>query len=197
MLRTRVLAVVVLGLVVPAGFADDLVRVDGSNTQYPAAVETKIGEKPVKLVLTGASLRKKYFFNVYTVGSYVQQGTAVRSPEELAAADVPKQLHLVMERELDGKTMADAFREAVRLNYPPGTFDQELDTLAAFLQATAVKKGDHVWLTHIPGVGFQGRLGDQKQLLIRNPRFSRAIWDIYLGRNNLGDAIKQGLISRL
>ncbi len=197
MFRMQLLTVAVFGLFVPAGLAEDLVGVEGSGTQYPARVESKVGNQPVKMVLTGATLRKKYFFSVYTIASYVQQGARVRSAEELASADVPKQLHLVLERGLDGKTMADSFRESVRLNYPPGTFDAELNQLAAFLQATTVKKGDHVWLTHIPGVGFQGRLGTQKEVLIRNPRFSQAIWEIYLGKNNLGDAIKQGLVSRL
>ena len=27
--------------------------------------------------------------------------------------------------------------------------------------------------------------------------FSRAVWDIYLGRNNLGEGIKKGLVSRV
>ncbi|HJT77513.1 MAG TPA: chalcone isomerase family protein [Gemmataceae bacterium] len=196
MFRMHLLALAVLGLGAAAGLAGETVGVDGSSAQYPVRVECNVGGQPVKLVLTGTAVRKKYFFNVYAVASYVQQGAAVHSADELAAADVPKQLHLVMERGVDGKTMAAAFREAVRLNYPAGTFDNELNTLADFMQANPVKKGDQVWLTHIPGVGFRGRLG-AKAVLIRNPRFSRAIWDIYLGKNNLGEAIKQGLTSRL
>jgi hypothetical protein len=29
-----------------------------------------------------------------------------------------------------------------------------------------------------------------------DPAFARAVWDIYLGRNNVGDAVKSGLVSR-
>lgn len=196
MCRMHLLAVVVAGLWASAGLAGETVGVDGSAAQYPTHVETNIGGQKVKMVLTGTALRKKYFFNVYAIASYVQEGAAVHGAADLAAADVPKQLHLVMERGLDGKTMASSFREAVRLNYPAGTFEEELNTLADFMQANPVKKGDQVWLTHIPGVGFRGRLGS-KAVLIRNPRFSRAIWDIYLGKNNIGEPIKQGLTSRL
>ena len=194
---SRLLLVAALAAFLGAAALAETVSVDGSDTSYETKIVPTVGGKAVKMDLTGAALRKRLVFKVYTIGSYVESGAGLRSAEDLASADVPKQLHLVMERELDGKTMANAFRDAVRLNYPAPTFDQELNTLAAYLETTSVKKGDHVWLTHVPGVGFQGRLGGQKEIVIPNPRFARAIWEIYLGKNNLGDQIKQGLTSRL
>ena len=50
------------------------------------------------MVLTGAALRQKFYFNVYAVASYVQEGAKPRTPEELAAVNCPKRLELVMER---------------------------------------------------------------------------------------------------
>jgi hypothetical protein len=197
MVRSTLLAVALLGLFAVAARAVEMVGVEGSSTQYPALVESRINNKAVRLVLTGAALRKKYLFNVYTVASYVQVGVQVHNADELAGADVPKQLHLVMERDVDGKTMAQSFREAIRLNYPAPAFDAELDRLADSLQGTTLKKGDHVWLSHVPGMGFHARLVGRKEVLIPSVRFSRAIWDIYLGKSNLGEAIKEGLTSRL
>src|SRR5690242_8417239 len=106
MVRSRVLALALLGLFGAAALAVESVGVEGSQTQYPTLIESPISNKPVKLVLTGTAMRKKLLFNVYTVGSYVQEGTQVHSADDLASADVPKQLHLVMERDMDGKTMA-------------------------------------------------------------------------------------------
>lgn len=197
MVRTTLLAVALLGLSAAAAPAAEMVGVEGSNTQYPALVESPINNKPVKLVLTGTALRRKFLFNVYTLASYVEVGVQVHNADDLAGADVPKQLHLVMERDVDGKTMAESFREAIRLNYAAPAFDAELGRLADALQGTTLKKGDHVWLSHVPGVGFHARLVGKKEILIPSVRFSRAIWDIYLGKNNLGEAIKQGLTSRL
>jgi hypothetical protein len=197
MARSRFLALALLGLFGAAAPAAETVGVEGSQTQYPTLIESPINNKPVKLTLTGVAMRKKVVFNVYTLGSYVQEGAAVHNAEDLASADVPKQLHLVMERDVDGKTMAGAFREAVRLNYPAPAFTQELDTLARVLEETSVKKGDHVWLSHVPGLGLHVRLPGKREVVIRNSAFSRAIWEVYVGRNNLGDAIKQGLTSRL
>ena len=63
--------------------------------------------------------------------------------------------------------------------------------------ANPVKQGDHVRLTHVPGVGLGVRVNNQPGLVIRGVGFSRAAWGTYLGRNHLGVALKEGLTSRL
>lgn len=196
MLKIRLAALAVLALGAASVFGADLVGVDGSKVQYPTALPIKAGSKDVNLVLTGTALRKKLVFNVYTVGSYLQEGVKVRSAEELAGADCPKRLWLVMERDLDGKEMADAFRNAIRLNHPEPAFNHEVAKLSEFMQSLSVKKGDHVWLTHLPGVGLHCQLHNKTDVTIPNPKFSQSVWDIYLGKNNLGDHIKKGLLSR-
>lgn len=197
MSRKAFFALAVAVLAGSAVLGNEYVGVSGTSTKYPVKIENKVGGNTVNLRLTGAALRTRLVFNVYTIGSYVQETATVRTAEELAGADVPKQLHLVFERDLDGKDMATAFRDAIRLNYPSPAFDQDLATLTQFLLATPVKKGDQFWLTHVPGVGCQGVLVGKKEIFIKNPAFSKAIWDIYLGKNNLGSSIKQGLVSRL
>jgi hypothetical protein len=188
-------ALVLLGGV--GAFAAELVGVHGSDTRFTTTMESTAGGKPAKLVLTGVALRQKFFFNVYAIGSYVREGAGVRSAEELAAADCPKCLHLVMERALEGKDMAEAFQTAIRANYPEPAFAEEVSTLVQTMRAETVSRGDHIYLTHIPDVGLQCRIIGKTEFLIKNPQFSRALWDIYLGKNNLGEAIKKALVSRL
>jgi hypothetical protein len=177
--------------------AEDRVAVRGSKTEYDTRTKITVGEKPVTMILTGAALRKKVFFSVYTIASYLQEGIRIESAEELMNAECPKAFHLVMERDLEGKEIADAFVSAVKASQRDNTFDTELTALSDMLKAQPVKKGDQVWLTHVPKVGLHCDLVGKKQFLIQNPQFSRAIWGIYLGKNNLGDAIKRALISRL
>jgi hypothetical protein len=198
MTKSKILAAVVLvGLGGAVALAENDVTVPGSTAKFPPLIESKIGDNAVRLDITGAAMRTKLLFNVYAIASYLQNGVVVHRAEELAAIDAPKQLHLVMERDVDGKDMAAAFRDAIRLNYPAPQFDSEVNQLADFLQAHTVKKGDHVWLTHIPGVGLHARLVGKTEAIIRNAAFSKAVWDIYLGKNNLGPSIKEGLTSRL
>jgi hypothetical protein len=191
---TVALLVVAAGVIFAAG---DEVGVSGSATKYPVKIQSKVGDKDVKLTLTGVAMRKKAFFKVYTIGGYVDESVAVHSAAELVQKDCAKQMHLVMERAVDGQAMAEAFIEGIRLNYPEPKFAEQCKTLLEFMKGQSLKVGDHVWLTHVPNVGFNCKLPGDKDVLIRDVAFSKAIWEIYLGDKNIGDEVKTGLTSRL
>jgi hypothetical protein len=197
MVPSRLVAVVLLALVSgSAAQAAELVGVPGSGTKYPSEVETNVGDKPVKLTLTGTAMRTKYILNVYVIGSYVQTGANFKTAEQLAAIDCLKRLHLVMERTVDGKDMAEAFRVAIRANYAEPAFNDEVTTLMQFMRSNVARKGDHIILTHLPGTGLHCNMVGKADFLIKNAKFSEAVWNIYLGKNNVGDAVKKGLLSR-
>jgi hypothetical protein len=197
MVRSRLIAVALIFVGGAALMAADLVSVPGSSTKYWSEVEASIGGRAVKMTLTGVALRTKLIVNVYAVGSYVQQGVKVASAEELAAVDCAKRLHLYMERTVDGKDLAEAFRAAIRLNHAEPAFNDELTTLVQYLRNTSAQKGEHIFLTHVPGVGLHCSLAGKADFLIKNVAFARAVWEIYLGKKNLGENIKKGLVSRL
>jgi hypothetical protein len=194
----KMVAVVAVVLVLAAGaVAAELVGVPGSKVKFTTTAELKHNGKAVKMRLTGVGLRTKWLLNIYAIGSYLQEGVAVRTPAQLAAVNAPKRLHLVMERSLSGEKMASAMTEAVRLNYPAPAFDREIGQLARHIRAHDTRAGDHILINHLPGVGLHVHMVGKAHFLIRNPDFSRAIWDIYLGPKNLGEHIKKGLVSRL
>ena len=175
----------------------ETVSVDGTDTSYETKIEPTVGGKAVKMDLTGAALRKRLVFKVYTIGSYVEAGTGVRSAEDLAAADVPKQLHLVMERDVDGKEMADAVEKAIHNGRGDNAFPQELRSLTETMKALEVKKGDHIRLTNVPRKGIECDVAGKRQIVIDNSDFSKAVWEIYLGRKNIDEDIRKALASRL
>ncbi|MBA4191905.1 MAG: chalcone isomerase [Planctomycetaceae bacterium] len=173
------------------------VGVAGSDVLYPTAIEGTVGAKKMKLVLTGTALRKKVLFNVYTIGCYVQEGIAVSSPDDLCSKDCGKQLHLVMERAVTGAQMAEAFHDAIRQNYPKPAFDKEIAALSQKLRALELVKGDQVWLTTVPEVGLTISVVGKATIAIDSPAFAKAMWEVYLGKKNIGEPIKAGLVSRL
>jgi hypothetical protein len=197
MKQMRLFSAVVVLVCVGRVSAAELVGVHGSSTQYTTTMDITIGDKPFHLALTGVALRQKFFFNVYTIGSYVLDGAAVHTAEELAALDQPKQLHLVMERDVEGSDIAEAFLIAIRQNYPTPNFNDEVNRLVEKMREINFKKGDNIYLTHQPGIGLRCLVVGKGDFTIDNPDFSRAIWDIYLGKNNIGEGIKKGLVSRL
>jgi hypothetical protein len=194
---TKYLALAFLALCGSVALAVEFVDVGGTSTRYATPIQSSVGDRQFTMVLTGTALRKKYFVNVYTIGSYLQEGVSVRSAEELAAVNCAKSLHLVMERDVAGKEMAEAFRSAIHQNYAVPMFSDEINIMVDCIQAHDVHKGDQVWLTHVPDVGLSINLVGKKVVLIKNAQFSQAVWDIYLGKNNLGDTIKKGLVARL
>lgn len=196
MVRRRILvaALVGLGTFTVAGAA---ARAGETDPRFAAAITSQIGDRPVKLALTGTAMRTKYFLSVYAIGSYVQAGTRVRSAEELVGLDVPKQLHLIFERDIDPDTMARSFRQAIEMNHAAPAFAPELAELEAYFRASSIKQGDHLWLTSVPGVGLSCQTAGKPALLLKNAAFARAAWEAYLGPRNLGLAIKSGLSSRL
>ena len=197
MVSCKKLAAALFILCSGAAVSAELVGVEGTGTQYATPIPAKVAGKDVTLRLTGTALRTKFLFHVYTIGSYVQDGVAVRSAEELVAADCAKRLHLVMERDVNGKDLAEAFRTAIRANYPAPAFEDQLNRLAEFMQPLTAEKGVHIWLTHVPGAGLHCLVVGKTEITLPNVAFSRAVWEIYLGKNNLGEDIKKGLTSRL
>ncbi len=178
------------------------VGVSGSDVKYPVAIESTIGgtptgDKRVQLVLTGTAQRQKAFTKVYVVGSYVEQGVGIKDATELAARECTKQLHLVMERGVDGDTMAQSFVKGIHLNYPDSRFAAEEKELQEFMNGKDLKEGDQLRLTHIAGVGFRFSLPGNQEVTIRSVPFAKAIWEVYFGRNDIGEGIKQSMTSRL
>ena len=192
----RLIAVVTIGLGIPAVFGTEAEASD-PDARFASSITSQIGGKTVRLVLTGTAVRTKYLFTVYTIGSYVQEGTKVRDAERLARVQVPKQLHLIFERDVDGDTLTKSFREAIAMSHPAPAFNPELAKLEQLLRPHPVKKGDHIWLTYIPDVGLACQVTGQPSRIVGGVEFARAAWEVYLGPKNLGVAIKSGLSSRL
>jgi len=176
---------------------DESLAVPGSDHKYPVKIERDIGGKTTTLVITGAGQRTKTLFKVYTVGSYVQQGVAIKDAAELATQDCAKQLHIIMQRDVDGSTMAEALIDGIGLNYADEQFAEEKKALAKFMADTRLKKGNEVWLTHLPGVGVHIRMPGEHETLIKDVPFSVAIWKIYLGSKNVSEDVKKGITARL
>jgi hypothetical protein len=105
-------------------------------------------------------------------------------------------MHLVLERHLDGQTMFDGIRTGIRLNHSLDAFVAEMGQLERVLRANDWPRGQALILTSLPHVGLRCEAPGKADVTINNPAFARAVWEIYLGRANLGDAVKAGLTSR-
>ncbi len=193
-LRRLVQSALALATITAVAVAADKAK---SDPRFATTIDSQIAGQPVRLVLTGTAVRTKYMLSVYTIASYLQEGVKVRDAVELVAVNAPKQLHLVFERSVAGATIAESLREAISMSHPAPAFTDELTRLDQYFRAYTAGPGDHVWLTSVPGAGLTCQFGDHPALFIENVAFARAAWEVYLGRKNLGNAIKTGLTARL
>jgi hypothetical protein len=167
------------------------------SKEAPSVVDCSIGDQTVKLSLTGSAIRSKHFLKIYAIDSYVQQGTKIRSAEDMITSNQAKQLRIIMLKTVDGSTMAEAFSEIFRGNNPEPTFAEELATVSKILESETAKKGDTIWFTHDPKLGFRCKTAEGKTYQVPNVEFSKAIWGNYFGKHNAGEAVKKELLAKL
>ena len=53
-------------------------RVEASASEENGVIESKIGDRRVKMMLTGSAIRTRCIFKIYANDSYVEQGLKVR-----------------------------------------------------------------------------------------------------------------------
>jgi len=164
---------------------------------FPQSKESEIGGQKVKLVKTGQAVRKKLIISVYSVAGYIQEGVKVRTAQDLIDVDCPKVLHLTMLRTVSGADMAESLVSILRQNHPAPAFDAEAKALADKIRSGSAQNGDHILITHIPKVGLHFKRVGGEEILIRNVAFSKAMWENYFGKHNVGEDVKSGLLSAL
>ena len=187
-------------LVVSSGsaFGAESARVTGTNVTYPVVSQVSSGKKSTDVKLTGAALRKKFFVQVYTIGSYVDsKAETVTEPSKLIEADVAKQLHMVLLRSVSGKDISDQLVERVLANHPRDKFKEELKAMHEYFVKSDVKKGTSIKLTHVPTVGLRCEVSGGSVIEIQNVDFARAIWEIYFGENCVSEDIRSNLLTRI
>ncbi len=191
MLRLCALVVALAAGSLPAA---DPVAVPGSDVKFPSTVGTAAGGKPVTLKLTGVGVRSRAIFKVYAIGSYLADGTAAKTAEDVVAADAPKMLYLVMERNVAGKDFVEAVKAGVGKTHPD-KFAAEFQQIAAAVGDQTAAKGDHVSLLYLPGVGLRVQIVGKVDLTVKGAEFAAAVWGVYLGGNPVDEKLKQGLSS--
>ncbi|MDY3559363.1 chalcone isomerase family protein [Gemmata sp. JC673] len=196
MFRSAIFALVV-AVVAGHGMAAEPVPVKGTSVAYAPTISATVKDKAVPLSLTGVGLRTKVGFDVYTVASYVQDGTRVQKAEDVAKTDTVRLLHLIMQRTVQPDDFIGAFRSAVGKSYPEGKFATEFTQLVNAIGKNAATKGDHVILLHVPGEGVRVQMGQKVDVTIKSPGFSQALWEVYFGSKPLDEGLKKGLVGSM
>jgi hypothetical protein len=157
----------------------------------------KLPDEEQKLVLNGAGLRKRAFFQVYVVGLYLPE-------RKTAAADVigaqgPKHVAIHMLREVDSMQFVDALKEGLKDNLSEAemkAFEPQIAQLSAgMIPLKAAIPGMVFALDWVPGTGTLLRMnGRDLAPPIAGEDFYRALLKIWLGEKPVQADLKRALL---
>lgn len=149
-----------------------------------------------KLVLNGAGIRSKWFFNIYVGALYLPQKQAVA--EKVIAEEQPLRVALFMLRDLSSEKLYGAFNEAIQANHD----DAELMAMKVQLKQMAdifnaigeARQGDVIALDYLPSSGTQISVNGKVFGHIAGAAFKRALLKIWLGNKPAQDDLKKAML---
>jgi len=164
---------------------------------FPVSVSAEISGKKAEMKLTGHAVRKALGIRFYKIGSYCCETIAPTDVDSLAAVDAPKQLLLVMERDVSQAILERSFRETFEKNDPDKKFVAEIQTMLDYMAGSPLKRGEHVVITHLPNAGVSVRGRNQEPIVVQNPAFATVVWNVYMGPKGVSEDLRTGLGKRL
>lgn len=152
-----------------------------------------------QLVLNGAGLRKRVFFDVYAMGLYL-------SAKKTAAADVlslagPKRVAIRMLRDVDADQFADALADGIRQNHSEADAKalapRLKELIAIMIEMKEAKKGMSIALDWVPGAGTLVQIeGKPAGKTIPGEDFYRGLLRIWLGEDPVQADLKKALLGQ-
>jgi len=157
----------------------------------------KIPDEDQKLVLNGAGLRKRAFFQVYVIGLYLPEKKAAAA-DAIGAAG-PKRIAIHMLRDVDADQFSGALTDGMKDNLSEAEMKaleprvkQLVDVMASMKEA---KKGMRITLDWLPAAGTQLTVdGKATGAPIAGEDFYRALLKIWLGENPVQADLKKALL---
>ncbi len=145
------------------------------------------------LVLNGAGIRTKVFFQVYAGALYVE--TKSSDAAALIEQDKPMAIRLHFLMDVDKKSIIDAWNEGFR-NSAGASLSSLSDSIATFNACFSEnsKKGTIYDIIYVPGQGVSVSLNGAKKTTIPGLEFKKAAFGIWLGSKPADNDLKKGML---
>ena len=181
---TRILRLLVCLLAAFPAFAAEVAGVRLADTEQ-------------QLILNGAGLRKRAFFQVYAIGLYLAEKKA--APADAIGAAGAKRVAIHMLRNVDAQTFTDALADGIRDNHGEAEvkgLEPRVKQLGAIMaQVGEAKEGMRITLDWVPATGtILGVNGAPAGSPIAGEDFYRALLRIWLGENPVQADLKKALL---
>ena len=157
----------------------------------------KIPDEDQKLLLNGAGLRKRAFFNVYVIGLYLPEKKAAAA-DAIGAPGV-KRVAIHMLRDVGAEQFGDALMDGMKDNHNEAEMKalepRAKQLVAIMAEMKEAKKGMRITLDWLPGRGTQVTVeGKPAGAPIQGEDFYRGLLRIWLGENPVQSDLKKALL---
>jgi Chalcone isomerase-like len=149
-----------------------------------------------ELSLNGSGIRKRAFFQVYSIGLYLPKKTT--SAEEAVSVPGPKRVEIKMLRDVSAEQFSDALADGIRANHSEAdakALEPKVKQLAATMaEVKEAKKGMAIvleWNGKATQVLIDGKPSGAP---IQGDDFYRALLRIWLGDKPVQDDLKKALL---
>jgi len=144
------------------------------------------------LQLNGAGIRRRFFFDVYVIGLYVERPTSDR--DAVLAANAPRRVRLELVRSVSAEQMRNAVAEAFRRAAGDGMprLEARLARLATMLRAGG--PGDVTTLTWIPDRGLVVTDDGHELGTIEGKDFADVVFAVWIGRRPVDEGLARALL---
>ncbi len=147
------------------------------------------------LVLNGAGIRTKFFFDIYIAELYMQNPSS--SVEKVINDSGAKQVVMhFLYSEVSKEKLVDAWNEGFNENTGAGELaklQERIDRFNSFF--VDVKKGDVVLLAYSPVSGTTVTIAGVQKGVIQGKDFNDALLRIWLGKEPVTSSLKKKLLS--
>ena len=199
---TFTISVVMWLILMPLSYADNN---DENNREklFADSIAIEYKEEHHRLFLTGLTVRKKYFLDIYSMAHYLEQRPEITEGDIYQAilySQGTKQISMVFMRSLTAEQIQESLTEGLEVNTDEKEFAQILPYVEKFMNAihNDVKKNDEFIIRWFPDGTMVSIFQGNEISTIRSEQFARTLWSIWFGKYSVVDRntlVKQLLTS--
>jgi hypothetical protein len=148
-----------------------------------------------ELKLNGAGVRTKFFVKVYAGGLYLAQPSG--DADAVIAADAPKSVRMVFQRDVDKGKIMETYREGFHKNSAGPALQALLAKLDRIAPAIVdMKRGGEMTVTYVPGQGTTVAAAGGTPVTVEGKDFADAMFRNWLGSQPADSDLKAKLLGR-
>ncbi len=154
-----------------------------------------LGGQP--LVLNGVGVRKRFVFDIYTGGIYVQKKAS--RTEDLVTQPGPKRVALRFLRDVEGELFVNSLHVGLKANHTEAElarWQKQVESLTNTIKTIAIaRRGDTVFFDYTPQDGTRVSVnGVTRGPLIPGEDFYTAVLRVWLGETPADPGLKKGML---